>query len=107
MIRVIATIEVAEGRRREFLNALAQVVPQVLADRITAALTIPVIGIGASSGCDGQVLVLYDILGISKGRIPRFSRDFLTETGTVGSAVAAYVDAVKNNRFPGSEHVFS
>jgi len=86
---------------------LLECVPQELADNITSALSIPVIGIGASAGCDGQILVLYDILGISKGRIPKFSRDFIVETGSIEAAVKAYVDAVKTGQFPGSEHVFS
>jgi len=82
-------------------------VPQALADRITEAMKIPVIGIGAGSGCDGQILVLYDILGISKGGLPSFSRDFIHDSGSIEAAVRAYVDAVKNKQFPGSEHVFS
>ncbi len=86
---------------------LLECVPQQLADNITSALGIPVIGIGAGGACDGQILVLYDILGISKGRIPKFSRDFIVETGSIEAAVRAYVDAVKTGQFPGSEHVFS
>jgi 3-methyl-2-oxobutanoate hydroxymethyltransferase len=86
---------------------LLECVPQALADRITAALSIPVIGIGAGSGCDGQILVLYDILGISVGHIPRFSKDFLVDAESIEAAVRAYVEAVKNKRFPGSEHAFS
>ena len=86
---------------------LLECVPQTLAEEITRALTIPVIGIGACAACDGQILVLYDILGISRGHIPKFSRDFITETGTIEAAVAAYVNAVRNGEFPGSEHVFS
>jgi 3-methyl-2-oxobutanoate hydroxymethyltransferase len=86
---------------------LLECVPQTLADDITGALGIPVIGIGASARCDGQILVLYDILGISKGRIPKFSRNFIVETGSIEAAVKAYVDAVKTGRFPGGENVFS
>lgn len=82
-------------------------VPNALAERITQALSIPVIGIGASPACDGQILVLYDILGISMGRIPKFSRDFLKQAGSIKGAVKAYVDAVKDGSFPGEEHVFS
>lgn len=82
-------------------------VPNDLAERITQALSIPVIGIGASPACDGQILVLYDILGISFGRIPKFSRNFLKEAGGIEGAVKAYVDAVKDGSFPGQEHVFS
>ena len=65
------------------------------------------IGIGAGAGCDGQILVLYDILGISMGRIPKFSRNFLAETGSVELAVKAYVDAVKNGLFPGKKPCLS
>jgi len=86
---------------------LLECVPPQLADDITSALRIPVIGIGASAGCDGQILVLYDILGISKGRIPKFSRDFMAESGSIEAAVKSYVVAVKSRQFPGSEHVFS
>ena len=86
---------------------LLECVPASLAEEITRALHIPVIGIGAGAGCDGQILVLYDILGISMGRIPKFSQDFLAETGSIEAAVTAYVKAVKNGAFPGKQHVFS
>lgn len=82
-------------------------VPNDLAEKITQTLSIPVIGIGASSACDGQILVLYDILGISMGRIPKFSKDFLKASGSIKGAVKAYVEAVKDGSFPGKEHVFS
>ena len=99
-----------EARQLEQAGAdvmLLECVPQALAENITRALSIPVIGIGAGAGCDGQILVLYDILGISKGRIPKFSRDFMAETGSIEAAVTSYVEAVKKCQFPGSEHVFS
>lgn len=82
-------------------------VPDALAEKITQALSIPVIGIGASPACDGQILVLYDILGISMGRLPSFSQNFLQQAGGVEAAVRAYADAVREGRFPGQEHVFS
>jgi 3-methyl-2-oxobutanoate hydroxymethyltransferase len=82
-------------------------VPGELAEKITRTLSIPVIGIGASPACDGQILVLYDILGISMGRIPKFSSNFLEQAGTIEAAVKAYVKAVKEGSFPGREHVFS
>lgn len=85
---------------------LLECVPQKLAETITRELSIPVIGIGAGPACDGQILVLYDILGISVGRIPRFSYNFLAENDDVGSAVAAYVKAVKAGEFPGEGQVF-
>ncbi|MDH5611574.1 MAG: 3-methyl-2-oxobutanoate hydroxymethyltransferase [Gammaproteobacteria bacterium] len=82
-------------------------VPNELAEMITRALSIPVIGIGASAACDGQILVLYDILGLSMGRVPKFSHNFLSEAGSIDGAVRAYVDAVKSGKFPGKNHVFS
>ena len=81
-------------------------VPSKLAEEIARALSIPVIGIGASVACDGQILVLYDILGLSMGRIPKFSHNFLSETGSIQAAVSAYVAAVKSGEFPGADHVF-
>ncbi len=82
-------------------------VPSELAEKITRALSIPVIGIGASAACDGQILVLYDILGLSMGRVPKFSHNFLSETGSIQAAVSAYVAAVKSGEFPAADHVFS
>lgn len=82
-------------------------VPSELAETITSALSIPVIGIGASAACDGQILVLYDILGLSIGRVPKFSHNFLSEAGSIEGAVSAYVEAVKSGDFPGKDHVFS
>jgi 3-methyl-2-oxobutanoate hydroxymethyltransferase len=79
-------------------------VPSALAGEIRAALAIPVIGIGAGPRCDGQVLVLYDALGITTGRVPRFARNFLTDGRDIAGAVAAYVRAVKAGQFPGPEH---
>ena len=99
-----------EARELEDAGAdlmLLECVPQKLADIITGALDIPVIGIGAGAGCDGQILVLYDILGISTGRIPKFSRNFMTGAEDIEAAVKRYVEAVKTGQFPGSEHVFS
>ncbi|OGT33399.1 MAG: 3-methyl-2-oxobutanoate hydroxymethyltransferase [Gammaproteobacteria bacterium RBG_16_51_14] len=80
-------------------------VPHLLAAEITAGLDIPVIGIGAGADCDGQVLVLYDMLGIS-GRQPRFSRNYLENAQSIRVAVKNYVDDVKAGRFPAAEHQF-
>jgi 3-methyl-2-oxobutanoate hydroxymethyltransferase len=77
-------------------------VPAALGETISRALTIPVIGIGAGAGCDGQVLVLHDMLGLNS-RPPRFSRDFLKGQGAVSEALAAYVAAVRAGSFPGTE----
>ncbi|MCH9699121.1 MAG: 3-methyl-2-oxobutanoate hydroxymethyltransferase [Gammaproteobacteria bacterium] len=75
-------------------------IPSELAQTITEQLSIPVIGIGAGVDCDGQVLVLYDVLGISKGYIPAFSRNFMTTSDSIQSAVESYVQAVKDRQFP-------
>lgn len=79
-------------------------VPASLASEITKTLKIPTIGIGAGPNCDGQVLVLYDMLGISFGNRPRFSKDFTESAGNLVDAVKAYVTAVRDGRFPGKEH---
>ncbi len=83
-----------------------EAVPADLAARISSALSIPVIGIGAGAGCDGQVLVLYDMLGITPGKRPRFSKDFLAEAGSIPAALRAYVQAVRDGRFPAAEHAY-
>jgi 3-methyl-2-oxobutanoate hydroxymethyltransferase len=81
-------------------------VPAALAKRISAQLSIPTIGIGAGADCDGQVLVIYDMLGITPGKRPRFSKDFLAGQGSVLDAIRAYVKAVRDGRFPAAEHSF-
>ena len=85
---------------------LLECVPSLLAAEITAAVDIPVIGIGAGPQCDAQVLVLYDMLGITPGKRPRFSKDFLQEADDIRGAVRAYVQAVKDGSFPADEHSF-
>jgi 3-methyl-2-oxobutanoate hydroxymethyltransferase len=81
-------------------------VPAALAKRITDTLRIPVIGIGAGVNCDGQILVLYDMLGITPGKRPRFSKDFLLQSGSIETALKAYAKAVRSSEFPASEHSF-
>jgi len=83
-------------------------VPTPLARRITEAVDIPTIGIGAGPHCDGQVLVLHDFLGLDSGhRRPRFVKDFLAEGGSVDGAVRAYAQAVRDGSFPGAEHAYA
>jgi 3-methyl-2-oxobutanoate hydroxymethyltransferase len=81
-------------------------VPAPLAARITQELRIPTIGIGAGAGCDGQVLVMHDLLGITRGRRPRFVKDFLAGGSSVVGALAAYVEAVRSGAFPAAEHAY-
>lgn len=85
---------------------LLECVPAELGKKITEMLEIPVIGIGAGADCDAQVLVLQDILGISQGHYPKFSRNFLADAGSIEEAIKAYVDAVRNGSYPGPEHSY-
>lgn len=82
-------------------------VPSALGERVTAALAIPVIGIGAGPKCDGQVLVVYDLLGVTPGKRPKFSKDFLAGRDSVAAAIAAYADDVRSGVFPAAEHCFN
>ncbi|NDU92320.1 MAG: 3-methyl-2-oxobutanoate hydroxymethyltransferase [Ferrovum sp.] len=86
---------------------LMEAVPRTLADRLCDAVTIPTIGIGASPSCSGQVLVIYDMLGLGAYIPPRFVRPFIKETGSIEEAVKLYVAEVKAGRFPGAEHCYN
>ena len=79
---------------------LVECVPGRLAAEIRANVDVPVIGIGAGPDCDGQILVLYDVLGVSAGGLPPFARSFLPGAGSIQEAVSAYVQAVRQGRFP-------
>ncbi len=81
-------------------------VPATVGAQITAALTIPVIGFGAGRACDGQVLILYDMLGISAGKTQQFNHNFLADTGDISSAVEKYIRDVKSCDFPQSQHEY-
>lgn len=108
--------EAAAARLRADAKAVAEAgaqllvlecVPTTLATAITADLPIPTIGIGAGPGCDGQVLVLHDFLGIDTGhRKPKFVKDFLAEGGSIAGAVRAYAQAVRDGSFPDAEHSY-
>ena len=83
-------------------------VPTPLANAISADLAIPTIGIGAGPGCDGQVLVLHDFLGLDSGhRRPKFVKDFLAEGGSIAGAVQVYVAAVRDGSFPDEAHSYA
>ncbi|MBS94590.1 MAG: 3-methyl-2-oxobutanoate hydroxymethyltransferase [Chromatiales bacterium] len=86
---------------------LAECVPNEIGKAVTDSLDVPVIGIGAGPDVDGQILVLYDALGITQGRVPRFVRNFMSDTGSVDEALASYVQAVKDRSYPAPEHCFS
>src|SRR5689334_18003488 len=85
---------------------LLECIPAKLGAEITAGLEVPVIGIGAGAQTDGQILVLYDILDITAGRKPKFSKNFMTGAGSPLEAVKAYAQAVKSGSYPGPEHCF-
>ncbi len=84
---------------------LIECVPRALTAAICNEVSIPVIGIGAGPDCDGQILVLYDILGVSTLK-PRFAKDFMSGQDSIEAAVHAYVQAVVTGEFPGAEHCF-
>lgn len=94
---------------------LFEMVPAALATEITQTIQVPTIGIGAGAGCSGQVLVLQDLLGIYSGpadkapqdyKAPRFAQNFLQQGRSVQQAVEAYVQAVKEGRFPEDRHSY-
>ena len=81
-------------------------IPATLATQITSELAIPTIGIGAGPGCDGQVLVIHDILGLCEKYSPKFVKRFADVSGTVRQGVDDYIREVKGGVFPGPEHSF-
>ncbi len=85
---------------------VVECIPTALAQRISQAVQIPVIGIGAGPVTDGQILVMHDLLGISSGYIPKFSKNFLQQTGDIKHAISQYINDVKSGAFPGPEHSF-
>ncbi|MFU8837032.1 MAG: 3-methyl-2-oxobutanoate hydroxymethyltransferase [Thiohalomonadaceae bacterium] len=102
--RILADARALQAAGADLL--VLECVPRGLAKRVTEALQIPVIGIGAGAGTDGQVLVLYDMLGITPGKRPSFSQDFLQQAGSIPAAIEAYVAAVRSGDFPGPEQGF-
>lgn len=81
-------------------------VPSDLAGVISRELPIPVIGIGAGAQTDGQVLVIYDLLGLTPGKRPKFSKNFLQGRDDITAAIGAYAAEVREGRFPAAEHSF-
>jgi 3-methyl-2-oxobutanoate hydroxymethyltransferase len=81
-------------------------IPALLAEEITLQLDIPTIGIGAGGSCDGQVLVLHDVLGLTSAPAPRYCRNFLAGADGIPAAIRAYVAAVRNGDYPAGEHCY-
>jgi 3-methyl-2-oxobutanoate hydroxymethyltransferase len=83
-----------------------EAIPAALAREVTAALTIPTIGIGAGADCSGQVLVLHDMLDVYPGKKAKFVKNFMRGGNTIQGAAELYVKEVKAKTFPGLEHSF-
>ncbi|MBT8170774.1 3-methyl-2-oxobutanoate hydroxymethyltransferase [Phaeobacter gallaeciensis] len=88
-------------------SVVLEKVPQVLADQITAEMAIPTIGIGASAGCDGQILVVDDMLGFFTAFKPKFVKRYADLGAQADSAIAQYAAEVRDRSFPAAEHVFA
>jgi 3-methyl-2-oxobutanoate hydroxymethyltransferase len=113
--RIQGRSDEAVGRLRGHAECLAaagaemlvlELVPAAVGRELTTHLSMPVIGIGAGADCSGQVLVLHDMLGVTKVPRPRFVEDFLSAGGSVESAVKKYVHDVKHGLFPGIAHSY-
>jgi 3-methyl-2-oxobutanoate hydroxymethyltransferase len=83
-----------------------EAIPSELGKKVTDAIQIPTIGIGAGPDCSGQVLVMHDMLGAFPGRSPKFVKNFLTGQSSIEAAFKSYVQEVKTGKFPGPEHCF-
>ncbi|MFT4702736.1 MAG: 3-methyl-2-oxobutanoate hydroxymethyltransferase [Bradymonadia bacterium] len=101
---------IADAKALEAAGAygiVLEMVPKTVAQRVTQAISIPTIGIGAGNVTSGQVLVCYDLLGLNEGFHPTFLKKFAELGGTVRGAAAAYVKEVREGTYPGDEHSFN
>jgi 3-methyl-2-oxobutanoate hydroxymethyltransferase len=87
-------------------SMVLELIPAELAGRISAAVRVPTIGIGAGASCDGQVLVLQDMLGLNQDFTPKFLKKYADLTTTIRQAATAYADDVRAGKYPGKEHSF-
>jgi 3-methyl-2-oxobutanoate hydroxymethyltransferase len=88
-------------------SIVLEAVPSPVAERITHELSIPTIGIGAGSGCDGQVLVYHDLLGLSEGHLPRFVKRYANLSAEIRDALGAYANEVRSGAFPEEQHTYA
>lgn len=103
-----AMIEEAKALEAAGIQLLVlECIPESLGKAISEAISIPTIGIGAGRHTDGQILVMHDALGISCSYMPKFSRNFLKDTGDIKQAIELYIDEVASGNFPGEDHIFS
>ncbi|MDI6892814.1 MAG: 3-methyl-2-oxobutanoate hydroxymethyltransferase [Actinomycetota bacterium] len=100
---------IADAKALEEAGAFSIVlekIPSELAKKITEAVTVPTIGIGAGSHCDGQVLVTQDLLGMFEKFVPKFVKQYAKLSNDIRSAISSYIKEVKAGEFPGEEHCF-
>ncbi|NMP31821.1 3-methyl-2-oxobutanoate hydroxymethyltransferase [Thalassotalea sp. M1531] len=103
-----AMVEEAKALEAAGIQLLVlECIPEGLGKAISEAVSIPTIGIGAGRETDGQILVMHDALGISCSYMPKFSRNFLKDTGDIKKAIELYIEEVSNGNFPGEDHIFS
>jgi 3-methyl-2-oxobutanoate hydroxymethyltransferase len=98
-----------DARKLESAGACAvvlELIPAAVAGRISRSLTIPTIGIGAGPQCDGQVLVLHDMLGLNEQFAPKFLKHYARLGQSVREAVRAFAAEVRDGKYPGKEHSF-
>jgi 3-methyl-2-oxobutanoate hydroxymethyltransferase len=88
-------------------SIVLEAVPTPVAARITEALTVPTIGIGAGAECDGQVLVYHDLLGLTEGRAPRFVKRYANLAEEIRGALSAYAGEVRSGAYPAEEHTYA
>jgi 3-methyl-2-oxobutanoate hydroxymethyltransferase len=99
--------EASELERAGCFALVLEAVPAAVATRITELLDIPTFGIGAGSGCDGQVLVYHDLLGLTEGHLPRFVKRYANLSAEIKGALSAYAEEVRSGAFPDEEHSYS
>jgi 3-methyl-2-oxobutanoate hydroxymethyltransferase len=87
-------------------SVVLEAVPSPVAARITEVLEVPTIGIGAGAGCDGQVLVYHDLLGLSEGHLPRFVKRYANISREIRDALEAYASEVRSGAFPSEEYAY-
>ncbi len=103
-IQLLADAQAAE--RAGAFAVVLECIPSDIATKVTQSISIPTIGIGAGAGCDGQVLVLYDMLGLTAGYVPRFVKKYADLSKTISEAVIHFRDEVRSGKFPGPEQQF-
>jgi 3-methyl-2-oxobutanoate hydroxymethyltransferase len=99
--------EALELERAGCFSIVLEAVPSAVAARISELVTIPTFGIGAGAGCDGQVLVYHDLLGLTEGHLPRFVKRYANLSAEIKSALGAYAEEVRSGAFPDDEHAYT